>query len=177
MEVTLLGLLPQAHRVVSTQPTAMPSSGRETSRNEFGVSAHSSSAIAETVGKIQESKAQPQPVQQAIAPTQQPQSALEIAPTASPKPPKPVEEAPATVNSPPVTPIKSPKPPAVAAPPVTPPVESEPEKQSITRDFDIAEIWQKVVSCLQPPTTQALLKQQCHLVDFDGSSAVVGISS
>ncbi len=39
------------------------------------------------------------------------------------------------------------------------------------------EIWSKVVSCLQPPTTQALLKQQCHLVNFDGSSAIVGISS
>ena len=39
------------------------------------------------------------------------------------------------------------------------------------------EIWEKVVSCLQPPTTQALLKQQCTLVSFDGSSAIVGISS
>ncbi|MGF1590274.1 MAG: DNA polymerase III subunit gamma/tau [Pleurocapsa sp.] len=39
------------------------------------------------------------------------------------------------------------------------------------------EIWSKVVSCLQPPTTQALLKQQCHLVSFDGESAIVGISS
>ncbi len=39
------------------------------------------------------------------------------------------------------------------------------------------EIWGKVLSCLQPPTTQALLKQQCHLISFDGSSAIVGISS
>jgi DNA polymerase III subunit gamma/tau len=39
------------------------------------------------------------------------------------------------------------------------------------------EIWSKVVSCLQPPTTQALLKQQCHLVSFDGISAIVGVSS
>jgi DNA polymerase III subunit gamma/tau len=39
------------------------------------------------------------------------------------------------------------------------------------------EMWHKVVSCLQPPTTQALLKQQCHLVSFDGTSAIVGISS
>ncbi len=39
------------------------------------------------------------------------------------------------------------------------------------------ETWNKVVSCLQPPTTQALLKQQCHLVSFDGKSAIVGISS
>ncbi|MEM7593343.1 MAG: hypothetical protein AAF383_17810, partial [Cyanobacteria bacterium P01_A01_bin.83] len=39
------------------------------------------------------------------------------------------------------------------------------------------EIWSKVVSCLQPPTTQALVKQQCHLISFDGTSAIVGISS
>ena len=38
-------------------------------------------------------------------------------------------------------------------------------------------IWSQVVTCLQPPTTQALLKQQCYLVNFDGLSAVVGISS
>ena len=30
---------------------------------------------------------------------------------------------------------------------------------------------------MQPPTTQALLKQQCHLIDFDGMSAIVGVSS
>ena len=39
------------------------------------------------------------------------------------------------------------------------------------------EIWSKVVACLQPPTTQALLKQQCYLVSFDGVTAIVGISS
>lgn len=39
------------------------------------------------------------------------------------------------------------------------------------------ELWNKVVSCLHPPTTKALLKQQCHLVNFNGSSAIVGISS
>ena len=39
------------------------------------------------------------------------------------------------------------------------------------------QIWSQVVACLQPPTTQALLKQQCYLVSFDGSSAIVGISS
>ena len=38
-------------------------------------------------------------------------------------------------------------------------------------------IWQKVLDRLQPPTTKALLSQQCHLVGFNGSSAIVGISS
>ena len=39
------------------------------------------------------------------------------------------------------------------------------------------EIWQEVINCLQPPTTKALLSQQCHLVSFQDSSAIVGISS
>ena len=54
------------------------------------------------------------------------------------------------------------------------------EPASVNPPSDInanREIWHKVVNCLQPPTTQALLKQQCHLVSFDGSSAIVGISS
>ena len=34
-----------------------------------------------------------------------------------------------------------------------------------------------MIDRLQPPTTKALLSQQCHLVDFQGSSAIVGISS
>jgi DNA polymerase III subunit gamma/tau len=38
-------------------------------------------------------------------------------------------------------------------------------------------IWQKVIDRLQPPTTKALLSQQCHLVSFNGNSAIVGISS
>ena len=42
---------------------------------------------------------------------------------------------------------------------------------------DNQEIWQKVVSCLKPPTTQALLKQRCSLISFDGVSAIVGIGS
>ena len=53
------------------------------------------------------------------------------------------------------------------------------EPASVTQPDSNAnrEIWSKVVDCLHPPTTQALLKQQCYLVSFDGVSAIVGISS
>ena len=54
----------------------------------------------------------------------------------------------------------------------------EPASVSPQSDFNAnKEIWSKVVDCLQPPTTQALLKQQCYLVSFDGVTAIVGISS
>ena len=65
----------------------------------------------------------------------------------------------------------------------TPTPASVPPQESVASDrvpqdaINNQEIWSKIVSCLQPPTTQALLKQQCHLVSFDGSTAIVGISS
>jgi DNA polymerase III subunit gamma/tau len=40
-----------------------------------------------------------------------------------------------------------------------------------------AEIWEKVMSSLQPPTTQALVRQQCHLIRFEDMKAVVGVGS
>ncbi len=39
------------------------------------------------------------------------------------------------------------------------------------------EIWHKVVSSIQSTMTKTLLEQQCHLVSFDGLSAIVGINS
>lgn len=62
-------------------------------------------------------------------------------------------------------------------PAITPTNHPVATKNVVTENIDTREMWRKVVSCLHPPTTQALLKQQCHLVSFDGSSAIVGISS
>ena len=42
---------------------------------------------------------------------------------------------------------------------------------------DRASIWQQVIDCIHPPMTQALLRQQCHLIDLGDTSAIVGISS
>ncbi len=47
----------------------------------------------------------------------------------------------------------------------------------VTNNLANEEIWNKVVSCLYPLTTKELFKQQCHLISFEGSSAIVGISS
>jgi DNA polymerase III subunit gamma/tau len=40
-----------------------------------------------------------------------------------------------------------------------------------------AAVWQQVINCIHPPMTQALLRQQCHLINLTDSTAVVGISS
>jgi DNA polymerase III subunit gamma/tau len=38
-------------------------------------------------------------------------------------------------------------------------------------------IWQQVINCIHPPMTQALLRQQCHLINLTDNTAIVGISS
>jgi DNA polymerase-3 subunit gamma/tau len=39
------------------------------------------------------------------------------------------------------------------------------------------EIWRKIIDHLEPLTTRELLKYQCTLIEFDGESARIGISS
>ncbi len=64
----------------------------------------------------------------------------------------------------------------VATPPIaTPPVENRPAETFPTIDFE--EIWTKVIACIHPPMTQALMRQQCHLIDLTHGLATVGISS
>ncbi|MGI8504605.1 MAG: DNA polymerase III subunit gamma/tau [Hassallia sp.] len=81
-------------------------------------------------------------------------------PTASPtnhRPPPP--------SSPPTPP--SPPPPPLPHPP-TPLAESN--------NASLAETWQKVVTYL-PISTGSLLRQMCHLIEFDGNVARIGIKS
>ncbi|MBE9168453.1 DNA polymerase III subunit gamma/tau [Pleurocapsales cyanobacterium LEGE 06147] len=61
------------------------------------------------------------------------------------------------------------------------PIQAE-EPQSVAaapalRDRSYEELWEKVIEHLHPPTTQALLRQQCHLISLKNSLALVGISS
>ncbi|MBD2128416.1 DNA polymerase III subunit gamma/tau [Microcoleus sp. FACHB-1] len=54
---------------------------------------------------------------------------------------------------------------------------SKPTPEAIASSSNVEEIWQKVLSVLQPFATQALLRQHCHLLSFEGSIAHVGVSS
>ncbi|NEU74644.1 DNA polymerase III subunit gamma/tau [Hassallia byssoidea VB512170] len=100
-------------------------------------------------------------------------------PTASPsnhRPPTPPSSP--TPPSPPSPPTPSssssssspPSPPHHASP--TPPAETPPE----SNDASLAETWQKVVTYL-PVSTGSLLRQMCHLIEFDGNVARIGIKS
>jgi DNA polymerase-3 subunit gamma/tau len=92
-------------------------------------------------------------------------------PTASPTitPPSSSPPTPPSPSTPP-TPPSPPSPPLSHSP--TPPPETPPE----SNDATLAETWQKVVTYL-PISTGSLLRQMCHLIEFDGNVARIGIKS
>ncbi|MFM6073777.1 MAG: hypothetical protein ACKPB9_19695, partial [Dolichospermum sp.] len=95
------------------------------------------------------------------------------------------------VNTTPVTPVYS----AVAPPPAYPPANHNspvnfpppvPEPlpvpapvEPIREDsqYDLTQLWQQVRGHIQQLPTQALLGQMCHLIDFNGSIARVGVKA
>ncbi len=88
-------------------------------------------------------------------------------PTASPTitPPPPTPDAINRVSTPaPETPDAINR---VSTPPETPPE---------SKDASLTETWQKVVTYL-PISTGSLLRQMCHLIEFDGNVARIGIKS
>ena len=158
LEVTLLGLLPSADQIVSqplnatkvsaNPPANTPPQQTATQKNTTSFDIAASPEVTETKPS-------------ATAPTEISRQTVTSKVTSS------------VAYNPGANKVFAP-PPAIVEP--TPQPSSSPEL--VTNDVaKNKEIWSKVVSCLQPPTTQALLKQQCYLVDFNGSSAIVGISS
>ncbi|MEM7756734.1 MAG: DNA polymerase III subunit gamma/tau [Cyanobacteria bacterium P01_A01_bin.40] len=168
LEVTLLGLLPQINTAIANQSTTVGSSPSTPSKSQSVANAQLSSSpttVTSPTASIDQISHETNITQAPQEPEPKP-----VAATA----PHPVEDknysegeiavAKAEPNqlNPVATPQSNVKP--VASRPTQTPVDNQ-------------EIWSKVISCLQPPTTQALVKQQCHLVSFDGISAIVGISS
>ncbi|MBE9007732.1 DNA polymerase III subunit gamma/tau [Fortiea sp. LEGE XX443] len=77
-----------------------------------------------------------------------------------------------------VAPPTAPQPP-ISAPapiqPVTPVQVAEEVMPAATGQLDLTEIWQQVLSNIQQIPRRALLGQMCHLIEFDGNSARVGV--
>lgn len=72
-------------------------------------------------------------------------------------------------------------PPPPPTPPEPPPkveaVPSVPQTQEVTEvtQFDLTQVWQQVLANLQPISRRELLRQMCHLIEFDGAVARVAI--
>ena len=152
LEVTLLGLLPEAVSNITTQAEAIvPTSPKQ---------------VVTPLPTV------------VIAPPETPQNiqAVSVTPVnIPPENPAPQPSAvPQKTQSPaPQVAQPNPEPRSLVTQPATPTSE-------LSHSIDSAanqQIWSQVVNRLQPPTTQALLKQQCHLVNFEGTNAVVGVSS
>ncbi|MEC4988240.1 MAG: AAA family ATPase, partial [Oscillatoria sp. PMC 1068.18] len=57
------------------------------------------------------------------------------------------------------------------------PENPQPTPAKASSSSSLAEIWEKVLANLKPPTTQAFVRQQCHLLDFQGALVTIGINS
>lgn len=108
----------------------------------------------------------PQIPPQQLTPTTPPPSST---PPSPPPPPIPEEKvAPVASSSvPPSTPEAQPLTPNSSPPPTQETVE--------TGQLDLTEIWQQVLSNIQQIPRRALLGQMCHLIEFDGTVARVGV--
>ena len=65
------------------------------------------------------------------------------------------------------------------APPVPEPLPVTAPVQPVREDsqYDLTQLWQQVRGHIQQLPTQALLGQMCHLIEFDGSIARVGVKA
>ena len=90
-----------------------------------------------------------------------------------------------TTKSQPVTPIPET---TASQPQATQPTRSQPIapiSQTVatsapeipTTDSNQDLIWQKAIALVQPPTTQSLLSQKCHLISIKGSMVTIGVVS
>lgn len=82
--------------------------------------------------------------------------------------------------SPPTNQNTSVKPPTpTTPPPVTqPPATDEPappQEIMITSEYNLTQMWQKVLVNIQMPSRQALLGQMCQIIEFDGSMARIAV--
>lgn len=149
LEVTLMGLLPSALQEATVSPGQTASPGRTPAPFSPAPSQPLSPSVA------------PPPVVATPSPTPS------VAATPSSPPPPTVPTSP-----PPGDPV--PQPPPLTETAATP-QSSSPAGHGAA--IDVNAVWQQIIAKVQPFGTQALLRQQCHLLDFDGHAARIGIKS
>ena len=94
----------------------------------------------------------------------------------------PVASAPTTPQNPPVPPVVSapttPKNPPLPPTPTTPETLT-PEPASVPvvaqSEYDLTQVWQQVLANIQMPSRQALLRQMCEIIEFNGDLARISV--
>jgi DNA polymerase-3 subunit gamma/tau len=159
LEVTLLGLLPQANQVSSnTVSNNQTYASRPTSNHPPTSSSHLT----------------PAPPSSSPTPPPAPPTPPSTPPTPAPPTPPSTLPTPAPPSSLPTphSPLPTPfSPPPTPHSPLPTPQEAPPEEPQV----DLTGIWQKVLSNYQPVSTREMLRQMCYLVYFDGTMARLAI--
>lgn len=173
LEVTLLGLLPQVRTAIANSTATVA--------NSASIPSHAPST-ANTLKPLPQRIETPQ---EAVTVNRLPsEKNIAQVPLASPKPEEQtlksenednVKQHNGTASTVAVTKaVTTELPAATNSPSVVEPVSPQTKIQDPVAN---QEIWNKVIGCIQSQMTKTLLEQQCHLVNFDGLSAIVGISS
>jgi DNA polymerase-3 subunit gamma/tau len=152
LEVTLLGLLPSAQQQVITTTNIAPASNRQPTN-------------------YQQPPAN-QPVHQQ-PPTNQPpanQPVHQQPPTNQPPANQPVHQQPQTNQPPTNQPVHQ-------QPQTNQPPTNQPVHQPLTtnNEQDLTQVWQLVLSNLEPVSRRELLRQMCHVVELKEKTARLGI--
>ncbi|GAA6623815.1 DNA polymerase III subunit gamma/tau [Scytonema sp. NUACC26] len=172
LEVTLLGLLPSANLGTQQLPQQH---GRGYTPTARVTTPSPSSPQLPPSPPVSHSPTPPVP--------SSPPTSHSPTPSAPSSPPTSHSPTPSAPSSPPTS--HSPTPPPPSSPPVShsptsqvppsPPLSSyEPQTVGET-GYDLDGVWQQVLANLQPISRREILRQMCHLVEFDGNMARVAI--
>ncbi|QDL11394.1 DNA polymerase III subunit gamma/tau [Brasilonema octagenarum UFV-E1] len=159
LEVTLLGLLPSAH-------ISVPQNGR----GAVSVPTISLPTVSPSLGKSEQNSITSREPPSVSAPENNSKTVEPVKIDQTHTLPK----TPATPSSPQRTPI-SPNPPK-PQPEIEVPISvSQTQEVSQSTEIDLTQVWQEVLSNLEPISTRELFRQMCYLVEFDGTVARVAI--
>ncbi|MBD2071750.1 DNA polymerase III subunit gamma/tau [Leptolyngbya sp. FACHB-671] len=164
LEVILMGLLPSAiasqAAPVQQRSTAVQPVNRGRSPSTAPVAQTPNPAAIPTPVKPDLAKPEQVAAQETAAPSQETGEAVQ----------QPLKVAALPVED--IEPLTE----EISEEPETDPIVSQPTTSS-TEQTDLNQLWQEVLSYLQPPSTQMLLRQQGNLVSFDGQVAQIAISA
>ncbi|MBG1265841.1 DNA polymerase III subunit gamma/tau [Nostoc sp. WHI] len=162
LEVTLLGLLPSATNIQLQAPSIAPRV------NTLAVSPSYSPAVAQNHAVSSVPLADSQTNHNSASPNHL-ASAQNHPLTSSP----PVEQQ--TNNNSAANSVSPPTPEPVSV--SVPPANVEPITSEVVGEaqYDLTQVWQQVLANLQPKSTQEMLRQMSHVIEFDGVVARIAI--
>lgn len=179
LEVTLLGLLPSAiaASAVNQSPIQPPTVSRQESQTSHKPSVETRHSVSRQVPAPSPQSETRSPDLSTASNSQPPQStnptpAKDASPTSTSVQPA-ISQA-ATAIDPDSEMAWDANVPKAASKTITP---SPTAEVAIASPNNTEEIWQQVLSALQPYATRVLLSQHSHLISFEGSIAHIGMSS